>query len=98
METIDAKSNLRTGLILGAFHPPQSAEIDRMREFTSGLDDVSILILTDPVDVIPGDQRAQWIEELLPETTVRTVPVRNLNRAIVSKVADFSPGCCLSLC
>jgi NadR type nicotinamide-nucleotide adenylyltransferase len=70
MRVLSAQHRYRKGFLLGKFMPPHAGHLHLARSALSRCDEVTVLVCTRAGDSIPGELRATWMRELLPDARI----------------------------
>ncbi len=64
----------RTGLVVGKFVPPHKGHHHLVGSAQAACERVIVLVVGDPLQVIPAETRASWLQEVHPDADVRIIP------------------------
>ena len=60
----------KRGFLLGKFMPPHAGHISLARSAEAMVDELTILVCSQPDDQMAGAQREAWMRELFPDSNV----------------------------
>ena len=82
-----AKSPATRGMVLGKFMPPHMGHVYLIDFARHDVDELAVVVETEPGQPIPGELRFQWVQEMFPQ--IRVVHLTDRNPQDPSEHPDF---------